>query len=272
MNEKKGVFSPSITTPAQLFSRQSGLNWKETTCASRLIYSLCCSWRSLAPAQQQSQSGQQSQDTQQPSQSSAQSQSSSQDQSQSSDKSQPAPAERKRLPLGKQPAAAAENPFPEDISKKAAAAAGNPSSDSPAASSDKPPASPGDGKPEEPAVSSSRTKLQNIDGADDSESRISDGAGGYIHNPKLAAEDVKIGGFYLNNHDYKGAYTRFKEATKVDPENPDAVFGLAEAARGLKLSDEAADNYRIYLDAYPDGKKAKAARKALAELGPGPKK
>jgi len=228
-----------------------------------LLLALPCS------AQQQSQSGQQAQDTQQPSQSSAQSQSSSQDQSQSSDKAQPAPTERKRLPLGKQPAAAAENPFPEDISKKAAAAAGNPSPDSPA---DKPPASPGDGKADEPAVSSSRTKLQNIDGADDSESRISDGAGGYIHNPKLAAEDVRVGGFYLNNHDYKGAYTRFKEATKVDPENPDAVFGLAEAARGLKLSDEAADNYRIYLDAYPDGKKAKAARKALAELGPGPKK
>jgi hypothetical protein len=47
---------------------------------------------------------------------------------------------------------------------------------------------------------------------------------------------------------------------------------LAEAARGLKLSAEAADNYRIYLDAFPDGPKAKAARKALAEPGPGPKK
>ncbi len=216
------------------------------------------------PAQQQSQSGQQSQDPQQSSQSSSQSQSQSPDQSQSTDKSQPAPTERKRLPLGKQPSAAADNPFPEDISKKAAAAADNASPDVPA-STDAP-------KPDEPPVSSSRTKLQNIDGAEDSESRISDGAGGYIHNPKLGAQDVKVGGFYLSNHDYKGAYDRFKEATKVAPENADAVFGLAEAARGLKLSAEAADNYRIYLDAVPDGAKAKAARKALAELAPGPKK
>src|SRR5277367_4484768 len=106
MDEKKGVFSPSITTPAQLFSCQSGLNWKETTMRipahflALLLLALPCS------AQQQSQSGQQAQDTQQPSQSSAQSQSSSQDQSQSSDKAQPAPTERKRLPLGKQPTAA----------------------------------------------------------------------------------------------------------------------------------------------------------------------
>jgi cytochrome c-type biogenesis protein CcmH/NrfG len=216
---------------------------------------------------QQSQNGQQSQDTQQSSQSSSQSQSQSQDESQprtsSSDKSQPAPTERKRLPLGKQPTAADENPFPEDISKKAATAAGNAAPDAPAS-----PAAP---KPDEP-YSSSRTKLQNIDGADDSESRISDGAGGYIHNPKLGDQDVKVGGFYLTRHDYKGAYDRFKEATKVAPENADAVFGLAEAARGLKLDAEAADNYRVYLDAVPDGAKAKAARKALAELGSGPKK
>jgi len=213
---------------------------------------------------QQSQNGQQSQDTQQSSQSSSQSQDESQPQSSSSDKSQPAPTERKRLPLGKQPSAAADNPFPEDISKKAAAAADNPSPDA-AASADAP-------KPDEPPISSSRTKLQSIDGAEDSESRISDGVGGYIHNPKLGAQDIKVGGFYLSSHDYKGAYDRFKEATRVDPENPDAVFGLAEAARGLKLSAEAADNYRIYLDAVPDGPKAKAARKALAELGPGPQK
>ena len=81
-----------------------------------------------------------------------------------------------------------------------------------------------------------------------------------------STEDVKIGGFYLDQHDYKGAYARYKEATLVNPENADAVFGLAEAARGLNRKDEAADNYRIYLDAFPDGKKAKEARKALAAL------
>ncbi|HEX3470914.1 MAG TPA: tetratricopeptide repeat protein [Silvibacterium sp.] len=202
----------------------------------------------------------------------SQAQDQSQPQSQSTDKSQAPDGERKRLPLGKRPATADENPFPEDISKKAAAAAGNPAPDAPsaepAAKSDKPPASSNDSQPD---YSSSRTGLPDLD-ADSRESRISNGAGGYILNPQLAMQDVKIGGFYLNAGDYKGAYARFKEATEVNPENADAVFGLAEAARGLKLKDEAADNYRIYLDAVPDGPKSKAARKALAALGAPPKK
>jgi tetratricopeptide (TPR) repeat protein len=205
-------------------------------------------------------------------QSQASSQSQTQDQNSSSDKSQPAaPAQRKRLPLGQQPAAADANPFPEDISKKAATDAGNSTPEAPAAKADK--SSSSGSKPAAPApdYSSSRTGLKDLD-SNDPEDRISDGAGGYIVNPKLAAQDVKVGGFYLVNGDYKGAYARYKEATKVDPENPDAVFGLAEAARGLKLDSEAVDNYRIYLDAFPDGPKARAARKALAALGAQSKK
>jgi len=141
----------------------------------------------------------------------------------------------------------------------------------PSTSPDKPPTSSDGSKPPAPDYSSSRTGLQNIDSTDP-DARISDGAGGYIYDPKRAAQDVKIGGFYLVNQEYKGAYARFKEATKVDPTNPDAVYGLAEAARALKLNSEAADNYRVYLDAFPDGPKAKAARKALAQLGEPSKK
>ena len=91
-----------------------------------------------------------------------------------------------------------------------------------------------------------------------------------VHNPKLAAEDDRIGGFYLTQGDYKGAYARYKEATQVNPGDADAVFGLAEAARGLKQTAEARDNYELYLAAVPDGSKAKAAHKALAGLGPAP--
>lgn len=105
-----------------------------------------------------------------------------------------------------------------------------------------------------------------------SDSRISDGAGGFIHDPELAKQDDKVGKFYLQSGDYKGAYDRFKEATEVAPEDADAVFGLAESARGLHRMQEAATNYKLYLDAVPDGKRSKDARKALAELGPSPKK
>ncbi|HUA96712.1 MAG TPA: tetratricopeptide repeat protein, partial [Terracidiphilus sp.] len=191
--------------------------------------------------------------------------------SQSNDKSQP-----DKTDPSKRHSTAQDNPFPEAISRKAAAEAGDSTADAPAPStapvpnSGKPPAAK-DSKSPAPDYSSSRTGLQNID-SDDPEARISDGAGGYIHDPKLAAQDIKVGQFYFVNQDYKGAYSRFKEATKVDPANADAVFGLAEAARALKLTSEAADNYRIYLDAFPDGSKAKSARKALAQLGEAPKK
>jgi tetratricopeptide (TPR) repeat protein len=207
----------------------------------------------------------------QQSQNSDQGQSPSQSQNQSQNQAQPdkTPAKPKST--------AEDNPFPEDISKKAADAAGDSTTDAPAPkpspSPDKSTAPPVNPKPE-PASgnSSSRTNLRGLNDVDTAESRISDGAGGYIYNPKLAAQDMKVGSFYFNTSDYKGAYARFKEATRVDPGNADAVFSLAEAARALKLNSEAADNYRIYLDAVPNGSKAKAARKALATLGEPPKK
>jgi tetratricopeptide (TPR) repeat protein len=179
----------------------------------------------------------------------------------------------------KRPSTAEDNPFPEDISKKAAAAAGDSTADAPAAKPSPAPDKSANSKPDPnskpepaPADSSSRSGLRGLDDVDTADSRISDGAGGYVYNPKLAAQDMKIGNFYLDTGDYKGAYARFKEATKVDPGNADAVFSLAEAARALKLNSEAADNYRLYLDAIPNGSKAKAARKALASLGEPPKK
>ena len=143
------------------------------------------------------------------------------------------------------------NPFPEDISRKAQDAANS--------------ADP-DGKSAEPDYSSSHVDLKKFDAPEGSESRISNGAGGFIHDPQLAARDDKIAKFYLQNGDFKGAYDRYKEASEVAPEDGEAVFGLAESARGLRRTQEAATNYRIYLSAFPDGKKSKDARKALAAL------
>jgi tetratricopeptide (TPR) repeat protein len=154
------------------------------------------------------------------------------------------------------------NPFPEATSKKAEDAA-NSAAGSSAGSSD-------NSAPN--GYSSSHVDLKRLDAPDGSESRISDGAGGFIHDPELAAKDDKVGKFYMNNGDFKGAYDRFKEATEVAPEDANAVFGLAESARGLHRTEEAVNNYIIYLEAVPDGKKSKDARKALAALGHAPKK
>ena len=140
------------------------------------------------------------------------------------------------------------NPFPEEKSQKAADAAN--ASAKPAAGS-----------------SSSHVDLDRLNAPAGSEASISNGEGGYIHSPELAAKDIKVGKFYLSTHAYKGAYDRFLEATRVAPEDGDAVFGLAEAAHGLHKDKEAATNYMIYLDAFPDGKNSKDARKALDKLG-----
>jgi Tetratricopeptide repeat len=148
-----------------------------------------------------------------------------------------------------------DNPFPEDISQKAA---------------DEVKARDAEARKPAPAAesgeSSSRDKLGNLDLEGDRDTRVDNGAGGMVHDPKLAADDVHVGQFYLNREDYKGAYARFKEATQADPENPDAVFFLAEAARRMNHRDEAVQNYQLYLAAMPDGPKAKEAHKALRDL------
>jgi tetratricopeptide (TPR) repeat protein len=148
-----------------------------------------------------------------------------------------------------------DNPFPADVSEKAAADAKARDAE---AAKPAPEASGGE--------SSSRDKLDKLDLEGDRDNRLSDGAGGTIHDPKLATDDVHVGQFYLNREDYAGAYARFKEATQADPENPEAVFYLAEAAHRMNHKAEAVQNYQLYLDALPNGPKAKEARKALHDL------
>ena len=167
----------------------------------------------------------------------------------------------------KKHSAAEDNPFPEAQSKQAAHEANGETSAPSRSDAAKP--SDGDKQPgnQSGAYSSSQQQLQGIDILGDKDSKADDGAGGTIYDTKLAKQDTSVGGFYLKSGDFKGAYARFHEATRVDPGNADAVFGLAEAARGLKHHDEAVANYQLYLEALPDGPKAKQARKALGEMG-----
>lgn len=152
------------------------------------------------------------------------------------------------------PSTAEDNPFPEAVSRGAAEKANAPAESSPT----------GD-------ASSSRERLNGLDLLGNGSRSISNGEGGFIHDPKLAVQDIHVGQFYMNTGDYKGSYLRFKEATEVDPDNAEAVYDLADAARKLDKKQEAIDNYQVYLDALPKGPKAKAARKALSELHAGPK-
>ena len=143
--------------------------------------------------------------------------------------------------------AADQNPFPEEQSQKAA----HPDQQQGSSSSS-------------PGYSSSQSGLQGLDIPETNRDARP------IRDPNLGKKDTEVGMFYLKTGDYKGAYDRFMEATRIDPTNADAVFGVAESARHLDRRDEAIRNYRLYLSALPDGPRAKEARKGLKELGVSP--
>lgn len=79
-------------------------------------------------------------------------------------------------------------------------------------------------------------------------------------------EDLRVSQFYLSDENYQGAYLRAKDAVKVQPDYSATHFALAEVAEKMKKKDEAITEYQAYLKLDPDGEKAKAAKKALADL------
>lgn len=172
----------------------------------------------------------------------------------------PAAPDAGQQPPQKPNSAAQDNPFPEDVSKGAADAAAK-SSDASGGSS---------------GSSSSSSSTDDTDPNADvppetGRRRLRKPSGNDIQSGSLAGEgraqeDVKVGRFYLGTGDYKGAYARFSDASRMDPTSADAIYGLAAAAAGLHHTDEALTNYKLYLEIAPDGNDAKSARKALRAL------
>jgi tetratricopeptide (TPR) repeat protein len=213
-------------------------------------------------------------------------QSSSNNSDQSSTQQSP-PQQNKSNPSGSDPKVkrtSDPNAFPEDVSrqaeqqKKAAeqAAPGQPSADPQQGSNSNAFPEETSRKAEAAAKSAAddSSSSSGVSSSSDYDDRVNGGRKAFepnvpmthIHTRDQAKEDVYVGTFYLQSGDYVGAYNRFKEASTLHPENVDAMFGLAEAARHLKKNDEAMENYRLYLDVVPSGSKAKDARKALASL------
>ena len=151
------------------------------------------------------------------------------------------------------------NAFPEDASRKAAA-------DAKAAESG---SSPDTASGSTPSTSSASSSSGDYDRRMTGNGRTSVPTNvpmPHVQGKDPAKEDVSVGTYYLQSGDFRGAYQRFKEATQLAPENMDAVFGLAEAARHLKKRDEAMTNYQLFLQVVASGSKAKEARKAVASL------
>ncbi|MFC5865118.1 tetratricopeptide repeat protein [Acidicapsa dinghuensis] len=79
-------------------------------------------------------------------------------------------------------------------------------------------------------------------------------------------EDLNVGKFYLQSKNWRAAQSRFSSAFAADKENPDAVWGLAEAERHLGMLKEADTHYKLLLVYDPGGPHGKEARKALEEV------
>ena len=78
-------------------------------------------------------------------------------------------------------------------------------------------------------------------------------------------EDVKVGNFYLDNNNWRGALSRFQSALVLDPENPEIYWGLAECERHLGQFAEARENYLKVMEYDPGSRHAKDAKKALKD-------
>ena len=82
-------------------------------------------------------------------------------------------------------------------------------------------------------------------------------------------EDLKVAEFYMDDHNYRGAYARATDAVGIAADDAEAHFALAEAARKLGKLDEAETHYKKCLTLDPVPKTKKAAEKALKEMSGG---
>jgi Tetratricopeptide repeat len=78
-----------------------------------------------------------------------------------------------------------------------------------------------------------------------------------------AAEDEKVGAYYLDNKNWKAALSRYESAVVLDPENPDVYWGMGEAQRHLGKLAEAKVSYEKLVEYDPDSKHGKDAKKIL---------
>lgn len=79
-------------------------------------------------------------------------------------------------------------------------------------------------------------------------------------------EDLRVAKFYIDDDDLPGAYLRAKDAVRVEPDYSETHFILAQVLEKMKKKDEAIAEYQTYLKMDPDGLRAKAVKRALAEL------
>jgi hypothetical protein len=85
-------------------------------------------------------------------------------------------------------------------------------------------------------------------------------------DPKRVKVDQGVAKYYWHLKDWEGAYLRYKDALRFGPENPDTLFGLAEAEAKLGKNLNARKHYEEYLHVAPDGPRAHDVVRAVANL------
>jgi tetratricopeptide (TPR) repeat protein len=191
----------------------------------------------------------------------------------------PSDPQKPATPASKPPADA--NPFPEDTNSVPVMPSSSAPADVPAAGAGDvhAPAQDGDPvrSPDDPmegssdSGDSSSSSFAGIDKvlppAADNDTRGKKGRNGQEEpeHQESAKEDENVGNYYLGEHNWKAALSRFESAVVLDPENPDVYWGLAEAQHHLGKLADAKANYLKVIDYDPDSKHGKDARKMLKD-------
>jgi tetratricopeptide (TPR) repeat protein len=92
------------------------------------------------------------------------------------------------------------------------------------------------------------------------------GDGSQIDMPReTPKEDLNVGNYYLDNHNWRGALSRFESALVLAPDNPDVYWGLAECQLHLGQYAAARENYLKVMEYDPGSRHAKEAKKRLRD-------
>jgi tetratricopeptide (TPR) repeat protein len=86
----------------------------------------------------------------------------------------------------------------------------------------------------------------------------------FVLNPLESERNVRVGNFYFNKKDYRGALNRYERATKFNPSSAEAFFKVGEAEEKLRNTAAARLAYQKVLGLAPDSKLGREAKKKLA--------
>jgi hypothetical protein len=116
--------------------------------------------------------------------------------------------------------------------------------------------------------SSSTSGLENVTPPPDTDpgaprGRKGRGAPPPPEHQETAAEDEKVGAYYLDQKSWKAALSRYESAVVLDPENPEVYWGMGEAQRHMGKLAEAKASYEKLVEYDPDSKHGKEAKKIL---------